>query len=484
MKILAALVLSIPLACSTAGAAAASLAPGDASISLNGEAGKQSEIHTIRFELAPGEQPPALTFTPGDLQRTVPTPSRIDRAQVHVTPVPGAALYQVMVTGLPEWYGSYTGTIQVSDADHKPYPPIKVTLLVRVPSTQSLAASPANLALQLAAGSRRSAGALSNWPSAVAMPVVIAGLPSGVEIADVYAAPLTSVRGYGEFGGTYGVTKQPRGLVFHADASRARPEKYTSVAELALVGSDRRISVPVEVLVRASPWRVLMLLFFGIVFGRAVKWMNEQGQKLLAAQQRVNDIKLRSASLDPDYRRHLDDRLVNLQRRVSENRLAAFDAALADAGVRADLLERAASLKRFAAAKSDTAAQTALDTFAQEVQFVTKPETLQARLDAVEAALMSAPGADAAAAPPSRGAAPSAMPRGPSVLVRLVGATHWTLEFAAVALLAFVGYEVLYLNGPPTFGANFSDYFGAFVWGLSADVAARGIASLGRTVVR
>jgi hypothetical protein len=476
--------LSIPLACGTAGAAAASLAPGDGSISLSGESGKQSEMHTIRFELAAGEKPPVLTFAPGDLQRTVPTPSRIDRAQVQVTPVAGTMLYQVMVSGLPERYGSYTGTIQVSGSDHKPYPPIRVTLLVRVPSPQSLAASPANLALQLAAGSRRSAGALSNWPSAVAMPVVIAGLPSGVEIADVGTTPLTSVRGYGEFRGTYGVTKQPRGLVFHADASRARPEKYTGVAEIELVGSDRRIAVPVEVLVRASPWWVLMLLLFGIVFGRAVKWMNEQGQKLLAAQRRVNDLELRSASLDPDYRRHLDDTLVSLQRLVSQNRLAAFDAALADAGLRAALLERAASLRRFAVAKSDTAAQTALDTIAQEVQFVTKPETLQARLDAVEAALMSAPAADAAAAPPSRRAAPITLPRGPSVLVRLVGTAHWTLEFAAVALLAFVGYEVLYLNGPPTFGANFSDYFGAFVWGLSADVAARGIASLGRTAVR
>jgi hypothetical protein len=58
------------------------------------------------------------------------------------------------------------------------------------------------------------------------------------------------------------------------------------------------------------------------------------------------------------------------------------------------------------------------------------------------------------------------------------------LELAGVVLLALVGYEVLYLNGSPTFGANFSDYFGVLVWGLGADVAARTITALGRVPAR
>ena len=57
-------------------------------------------------------------------------------------------------------------------------------------------------------------------------------------------------------------------------------------------------------------------------------------------------------------------------------------------------------------------------------------------------------------------------------------------EWLGIKLLALVGYEVLYLNGSPTFGANFSDYFGVLVWGMGADVAARTITALGRVPAR
>lgn len=475
------LLLSCLMACAALGASAATLRPEDASISLTGESGKQSETRTIRFELAVGEKTPALYFTPGDLQRTTPTPSRIDRAQVRVTASaassPGSASYEVVVTTLPERYGTYQGKIQVSEGAKK-LDPISVTLLVRVPAMLPLTASPPNIALALAAGSRSAAGVLSNWPSAASMPVAVAGLPAGAEIADVRTSPLMSARGYGEFPGDYGATKRTGGLVFRADASKAKPDKYTSVAEMDLAGSDRRISVPVEVSVRVSPWCVIVLLLAGIVLGRGAKWMNEQGQKLLAAQQRVNDFEVRTATLDADYRRHLDDKVAKLHRLVSQNRLTDLDSAMVDAVARADLLERAALLRQLALAKSDTDAQAKLNTIAGEARFVTKPEMLKPRLDAVETALTTAPGADAP--PPSKGDEPP-YSRGRSTLVRLAGALRWILELAGVVLLAFIGYEVLYLNGSATFGANFSDYFGALVWGLGADVTARTITSLGRT---
>ena len=61
---------------------------------------------------------------------------------------------------------------------------------------------------------------------------------------------------------------------------------------------------------------------------------------------------------------------------------------------------------------------------------------------------------------------------------------HPSLELIGVLLLAFVGFEALYVNGSATFGANpVADYLTAIVWGLSADVAARTITSLGRTPV-
>lgn len=481
MNSLRGLLLSCLLACVASGAPAATLIPEDTSISLSGESGKQSETRTIRFELAAGERTPAHSFAPGDLQRTTPTPSRIDRAQVRVTASaassPGSASYEVVVTTLPERNGTYQGKIQVSDGDKK-LDPISVTLLVRVPANLPLTASPPNIALPLVASSWPAAGVLSNWPSAASMPVAVAGLPAGAEIADARTSPLMSARGYGEFRGDYGATKRPGGLVFQADASKARPDKYTSVAEMDLAGSDRRISVPVEVSVRVSPWCVIALLLAGIVLGRGAKWMNEQGQKVLAAQRRVNDFEARIATLDADYRRHLDDKVAKLRRLVSENRLTDLDATMVDAVARADLLERAASLRQLAFAKSNTAAQRDLDDIAAAARFVTKPETLKPRLDAVETALTAAPDADAL--PAVLGVGPSHV-LGRSTLVRWASTLRWVLELAGVVLLAFVGYEVLYLSGSATFGANFSDYFGALVWGLGADVTARTITSLGRT---
>jgi len=41
-------------------------------------------------------------------------------------------------------------------------------------------------------------------------------------------------------------------------------------------------------------------------------------------------------------------------------------------------------------------------------------------------------------------------------------------------LVLEIGFEALYMNGSPTFGANpVTDYLTAIIWGLSADVAGR-----------
>jgi hypothetical protein len=223
---------------------------------------------------------------------------------------------------------------------------------------------------------------------------------------------------------------------------------------------------------------VVLLLAAGIGIGRAARWMNDQGQKLLASQRRLNDLALRAAAMHPDYRRHLDDKLAILQRLLGQNQLARFDTAVADVVLRADLLERTGTLRRYAVSKNDAGAQAALDTVAGELRFITRPDTVKARLDAIESNLLAA--ADAPPAAPPKAPPAADAPRWRPTRLQWVGILNRTLEMAGEVLLAFVGYELLYLNGPPTFGTSIADYFGALVWGLSADVAARGIASLGR----
>lgn len=467
--------------------------PGDATIAFAGEPGKTSETHTVSFVLGAGEKPPVLVA--GDLQRTAPSPARIDRAQVRVTPAAtspaGLANFEVTVTALPERYGSYKGSIAVSGgAGNVRASAIAVTLLVRVPVTQALTAFPPAIVLQLAAGKSSGHSILSNWPSAGDMRVAIAGLPAGAQVADVRMTALVSARGYGELEDKkYGVERSPSGLRFHADAARARADKYTAVAEIDLDGSDRRIAVPIEVTVRAPPLLVVALLVLGILLGRAAKWMNEGGQQLLAARARLNNLVLRVGAFEDDYRRHLDEPMDRLHRLVKQGRLGDFDAALAATLTLVETLERVASLRALARLKANNGARIRLDAIAAELRFLASPASAKGRLDVIETELTIAPdNANAAAAivvtdaPADATSAPGAGWR--SWKLRFAGALQTALEVAGVVLLAFVGYEVLYLNGSPTFGANFSDYFSVLVWGLGADVAARTITALGRVAAR
>jgi hypothetical protein len=56
------------------------------------------------------------------------------------------------------------------------------------------------------------------------------------------------------------------------------------------------------------------------------------------------------------------------------------------------------------------------------------------------------------------------------------------LGFLTIVILAFVGFEAIYVNSAKAFGANpVNDFLTALVWGLSADVAGRTIANVRST---
>lgn len=472
-------------------------APGDASISLTGVPGMESETHTLSFVLGAGEKPPVLIA--GDLLRTAPSPARIDRSHVRVTPVAtspaGRANFEITVTGLPQRYGSYQGTITARDdaGSAGGSGSIAVTLLVQAAATMPLAPVPAKIELPLAAGSTSGRSVLSNWPSVGDTLVTIAGLPAGVVVADARTTPLVSARGYGELGyGTdtdkkqYSVNATHDGLRFRVDASQTKPDKYSATAEIDLAGSDRRISVPIEVTVRAAPVYVVALLLLGILLGRAAKWMNEGGQKLLAAQEQLNSLMLRASALDSAYRVHLEQPIAGLQRILIQNRLSDFDAASSVTLALIKTIERVSSLRALATLKGNAAAVTSLDEIAAELRFLDSPESAKGRLDEIESKLTNGLGnavATTAAAGQERSAHDSPT-KLHSTKLRLAGKLRTALELAGVALLACVGYEVLYLKGPPTFGADFSDYFGVLVWGLGADVTGRTITTLGHSSAR
>lgn len=462
----------------------------DVKITISGEPGKPSETRTIQFELT-GKQPPEIKLVTEDLHRGKPSPARIDRAQVRapsVTTGPsGFASYEVSVQNLPERYGTYTGRIGVSIGG-KPADPIEVTLYVRVPASANLTGNPATVSMPLVTGWRLpGTELLAGRPIVGEQRIGIAGLAAALAIEKVYPPELMSARGAGPFGEGK-VEVEPieggDGYLLRVNASGAKPDKYSGTALLGLPDSDRRVSVPIEVLVRAGPWCVLGMLLIGILLGRAAKYMNERGQALLTANKRVTDLIARIDLIDATHRVVLDGVVKDLRDKLDQNRLSELDTALADAATRAALLEQAVRVLELAGKYGDLGAEDETKKIMVGIGLVTSGAlpALKTRLDQVEMKVV-APAQDSASMEAHVQQASAAKSAGN----RRVRNARWiqrTLEIGGIVLLTFVGYEVLYLSGSPTFGASFSDYLGAVIWGLGADVAGRTITSLGRVATR
>ena len=470
-----------------AGGAAAAADPlldtGDKAISISGEAGKDSEIRTIRIQ-ATEAQAKTIALAPGHIDRKVPDPDvRIDRGQVKIAPVTGAkaingyATYEISVTGLPERYGTYSGTIEVK-AGGKSIGPITMTLTVRLPASVNLVPAPASVSMSLVNGSLWGTEFLSNRRASAEVSVSVVPSPKGTSISVITPHPLMSANGKGSMTGKFTSEKTDKGHILKVEAESASADKYSGSATIYLTETDRTLSVPVEVSVRTNPWHVLLLVALGVVIGQLAKWMNDLGKPLLAAQARVDDFSARVGAINADYRQLLYPTVDELRTLIQTNRLAELDAALARASARAAALERALRLLAWAHEKGDTQVEQDLVVIIRKVPGVTDPATLTLRLNEVEERLNRAP-----VVASDEAVAFDADPRltGASGRVRSAKWLNRALQWGGVALISFVGYEAIYLNGSPTFGANFSDYLTAMVWGLGADVAARTISSLGRT---
>lgn len=486
MKLLGKVLLA--LACLALHGRLGALALADtAPIALSGEPGRDSDIRTLNFAVPSGQAKPALQFSATPLVRGMPTEARIDPAQVVLEHKAGDAtglVYELRIRALPERYGQYEGMVTVTDGTGL-HEKLKVSLRVRLPATAPLTIVPPAIALPLVGHAGPGAQALSGVPSDGKAGLFVSGLPAGVALDRGLLSPLMSARGYGDFPGPKNLSRAPDGgWVLHVNASGVQPDKYTGYAQLGVEGSDRLISVPVDVLVRASPWGVLALLAAGIVLGRGAKWMNERGKPLLAAQRRLGALRSRVALLRPDLQPEKPLFLAQMQRMLDYEELAEFDGALPDAARRVALLEKIDQLAASAPASREL--QDRLARLAQQIGLNGSIAELETQVQNIVNDLAPADAGDRANRPtPGQQDKPLPPPGGwNGMRPRVLAGLSWSLEFAGVVILCLVGYEILYLGGSPTFGAHFSDYFGALVWGLGADIAARSLSALGRAAPR
>lgn len=479
----------------------ATLMNGQNTVTLTGESGKDSNAFTLQFTTS-GKPPTALTFLPGDLTQPESDQdkagARIDSAQVRIAPTPaikakpGFDTYEVSVATLPERSGSYTGMIAVY-VNGKPAGTVLTVQLTVVPAQATvLDPDPRNVSVALINRKWVPGGELlAGRPEKAKLPVAVPALPAGAKIAAVRVSPLVAVGGDSTLAPTLSFdsdsAKAPynRALVT-LDASQARPGKYTSIAQLRVAGTDRWISVPIEVTVRVGPWLVVALIVLGVVVGRIVKYMNERGSQILAIVQRYRDWLARVESFDRDLRSRLADTRAELQRLERLGDYTALDTALTEADTRIALMKRAIALQDMARIRGSESDFVELAKWLDVLRSVDVPAAaISTALDKITTRLTT--GADAARAADDAGGGMG------TKTPALVGVSRFTVRVArilapvltgvTIVALAFIGFESLYVNGPATFGANpATDYLSAIIWGLSADVAGRTLGNLGRTV--
>jgi hypothetical protein len=160
------------------------------------------------------------------------------------------------------------------------------------------------------------------------------------------------------------------------------------------------------------------------------------------------------------------------------------------ADARITFVERLVRLDDRANRIGDAAISRRIHAFEGRIRSLGTPESMNADVTAIETDLTTAETRggvqdDSGSASPARtdwGRKFRAWRRSTTRGAWIARKLQWLVRFTTVLLLAFVGFEAIYLNAnAQTFGANpVTDYLSAILWGLSAEVAARTLLTLGR----
>jgi hypothetical protein len=288
------------------------------------------------------------------------------------------------------------------------------------------------------------------------------------------------------------------------------PDQYNGKLYLMLKDSRERLTLPLMINVRTGPMLPIVALFFGVVLGRLLKYMQERGGPQSEKLKLINRLEADLNNLYPEDQKILANMLLSVRQLAFREELDKADVQISLIRGRLEVLQKLRRIQERIAA----------DTTGNLEQFLTRVEQVRVFLSEAEDELAKrelqdlledlsgmkgiARGADLEtdvgkaiqrldakeiiARKPSESLRGSRIRKG---LIWLSGvsdelraeATLWVvrpmLSLGLLVGLALMGINELYVEKGASLGAKpLTDYWGLVLWGLSADVASRSLSSL------
>jgi len=482
-------------------------------IELTGDVGTAPSIaRTLGLHLSEDQRTVALDWTDlVDSDRHL----TIDRSQVHVQkgdlPAQNIELktdpvqIKISVTELRQ-PGIFRGKLSVHQADPQKLPlatplVIPITLTVRYPATTPVTPMPPSVVVPLTNGWSWFLP-LSGHPGAIHdSPVDFRGIFPRLNILTAEVTSLRGTQSGAEFprngcsgggGPCVNVRIEKERAFLDIDASTADADRYTGNLSVVLQGLDRIIDVPLDITVRADPLWALLSILAGVLLGRLGKFLNDQGRKIADARRRLALLRARIESFSAADGKLFKTALDSLEEKFLERNFAAFDTEIVRAATWVDLLDRLIQLETLAQASNNPQVEQSLLNIRSRIG--SDQNTAQLSADIEKQAAILFLGAPAARAASPQGAtvitqllmreAPRA--RKNPLFERLRLQSEFVVlvliplaSFLTIVILAFVGFEAIYIKSTSAFGANpVSDFLTALIWGLSVDVAGRTLSNV------
>ena len=296
------------------------------------------------------------------------------------------------------------------------------------------------------------------------------------------------------------------------------PDRYSGSIYLTLQDRNTRLSLPVTISVRSGPLLPIVVLFFGVILGRLLKYMQEKGEPQAKALQEVYRLQadIKTAKLDDSEKQLLANMAAEVQTLVARQQLETTSTQIQAIRDRLNILVKLEALEEELNQQA-TSFPTDVDEFTLKIgkvrRFVSQREDDKAKellqqitsdLDSVsprggenagvEASKRSLQNIVIAMSQTTKSLAPTAsnwIEKLSEFMIHLSGvserataeATFWVvrpiLSLTLLVGISAVGVGSLYVENGATFGARpFTDYFGLILWGLSADVASRSLSNL------
>lgn len=304
------------------------------------------------------------------------------------------------------------------------------------------------------------------------------------------------------------------------DRNKLPPDRYVGSMRFDLKGTDIQPAVNFTLDVRDGPWWALVALVIGVVAGRLIKNMNSPEALLqLKLMPRYYELHNRIKDLNDDKaRKSLFLELADIKRRIDAareteavltqdlekldsrinlfNRLDQLQGEIVSRTVdpvRAELLgkiEIAREALRLPDVERSLIIIKEITARLQQIEITAPDDDSKNSMRNLTALALEVSDESASAAVVHRLAKPSEPGAGARVLATLAGVNFMSAEarywfwrplfyLLLLVLLVLLGLKTLYLDSGSTFGSEgIYDYFGLFMWGLSADVVQRTLQTL------